>query len=626
MAKILLVEDNELNRDMLNRRLQRRGYEVVLAVDGAEAVLMATSARPDLILMDMSLPVMDGWEATRTIKADKNTSAIPVIALTAHAMVGDRERALASGCDDYDTKPVEIRHLLHKIETLLASHSPANTSAKTEVSKAQIEQPIIPEVLHQQTLSAIKKATSPIQIKQLQQGASAELLTGKLLVVDDNEENRDMLSRRLERKGYSVIVADSGEAALEIVQQDNINLVLLDVMMPGISGFETLKRIRQTHSPSRLPVVMVTARNREDDTVQAFALGANDYITKPIDFAIAIARIQAQLATLQAARQHVAEATQRQASAMATLRATQEQASATAFVRSPSVALAGRSQAADISVGDSLEERYQVTHILTEEFFSQTLVVRDLQQPGQSLYLLKRLQLRTEQQSLFDLASQSFTSEARTFRAISQHAQISTLLNYFTKEQNFYLVQEFVDGSLLANRLARNGPLKLLDVLKLTKDVLSILACFHKKQLIHSDIHPSNLLYRKHDGELILTDCGITKRLLIQLGQYSSQHRELLSKQQEYTPLEHHRDQPAFSSDIYAVGMIALHSLTGRRPQELVNPTTGELKWRNYVQVREGVAKFLDKLVCRDRQERYSSIQLALEHVNFHIKLLSILV
>jgi two-component system, cell cycle response regulator DivK len=116
MPKILLVEDNEMNRDMLSRRLQRRGYEIVMAVDGAQGVEMAKAEMPDLILMDMSLPVLDGWEATRQIKADGGTSAIPVIALTAHAMAGDREKAMEAGCDDYDTKPIELPRLLEKIE------------------------------------------------------------------------------------------------------------------------------------------------------------------------------------------------------------------------------------------------------------------------------------------------------------------------------------------------------------------------------------------------------------------------------------------------------------------------------------------------------------------------------
>src|SRR3712207_5806197 len=119
MAKILLVEDNEMNRDMLSRRLERKGYQVVMAVDGQAGVNMARSETPDLILMDMSLPVMDGWEATRQLKASPETQAIPIIALTAHAMSGDREKALEAGCDDYDTKPIELPHLLDKIEALL---------------------------------------------------------------------------------------------------------------------------------------------------------------------------------------------------------------------------------------------------------------------------------------------------------------------------------------------------------------------------------------------------------------------------------------------------------------------------------------------------------------------------
>ncbi len=119
MARILLVEDNEMNRDMLSRRLTRRGHEILIAVDGGEGVARATADRPDLILMDMSLPVIDGWEATRRIKADPATSGIPVIALTAHAMAGDREQALAAGCDDYDTKPIELDRLLGKITALL---------------------------------------------------------------------------------------------------------------------------------------------------------------------------------------------------------------------------------------------------------------------------------------------------------------------------------------------------------------------------------------------------------------------------------------------------------------------------------------------------------------------------
>jgi CheY-like chemotaxis protein len=123
MARILLVEDNEMNRDMLSRRLERRGYEVIVAVDGEEGVARAKADGPDVVLMDLSLPGIDGWEATRQLKSADETRSIPVLALTAHAMAGDREKALAAGCDDFDTKPVDLSRLVDKIDALLGGGS-----------------------------------------------------------------------------------------------------------------------------------------------------------------------------------------------------------------------------------------------------------------------------------------------------------------------------------------------------------------------------------------------------------------------------------------------------------------------------------------------------------------------
>ncbi|MBW3572082.1 MAG: response regulator [Gemmatimonadetes bacterium] len=134
MTKILLVEDNEMNRDMLSRRLERRGYRVVLATDGQSGVDMAASEAPDLVLMDMSLPVVDGWEATRRLKAAPATRDIPVIALTAHAMSSDREKALQAGCDEYDTKPIELPRLLAKMEALLGG-GPGRTAPAAEAPR-----------------------------------------------------------------------------------------------------------------------------------------------------------------------------------------------------------------------------------------------------------------------------------------------------------------------------------------------------------------------------------------------------------------------------------------------------------------------------------------------------------
>jgi CheY-like chemotaxis protein len=121
MTKVLVVEDNEMNRDMLSRRLMRRGFQVIFAVDGQQGVDLARSERPDIILMDMSLPVVDGWEATRRVKSDDATRSVPVIGLTAHAMAGDREKAIEAGCDDYDTKPVEFERLIGKMKRLLGA-------------------------------------------------------------------------------------------------------------------------------------------------------------------------------------------------------------------------------------------------------------------------------------------------------------------------------------------------------------------------------------------------------------------------------------------------------------------------------------------------------------------------
>jgi CheY-like chemotaxis protein len=122
-VKILLVEDNEMNRDMLSRRLVRKGYDIVIAIDGQQALDMAAAESPDLILMDMSLPVIDGWETTRRVKANPDTKTIPIIALTAHAMVEDKDKAIEAGCDDFDTKPIDIQRLVGKIQALLDGHA-----------------------------------------------------------------------------------------------------------------------------------------------------------------------------------------------------------------------------------------------------------------------------------------------------------------------------------------------------------------------------------------------------------------------------------------------------------------------------------------------------------------------
>ena len=272
MAKILLVDDSEPNRDMLARRLQRKGHEVLQAVDGQQAVDMTRSESPDVVLMDLNLPVLDGWSATRQIKAFPGTRPVPVIALTAHAMSGDRQKALQAGCDDYDTKPVDFPRLLGKIEALFKSaeapspprpKQPAAPSPATEVEAVVVE-------------------------------ATAEP-AGRVLIVDDTETNRDVASRWLRRKGFAVDTVNDGHEALEQIENVSYDTILLDVMMPGINGIEVLRKLRQTHPATELPVIMATAKDASQDIVEALTLGANDYVTKPLDFPVLIARVGTQV-------------------------------------------------------------------------------------------------------------------------------------------------------------------------------------------------------------------------------------------------------------------------------------------------------------------------------------------
>ena len=274
MAKILLVEDNETNRDMLSRRLERKGHEVITVGDGEQAVAMARSRHPDIILMDLNLPVLDGWAATRRIKAEINTRAIPVIALTAHAMSGDRQKALATGCDDYDVKPVDFTRLMGKIQALLngrAVEAPDSTSGGTDVALA---------------VSRPGAAVYPAAEKPAAQ---------TILVVDDTRANRELLERRLSRHGYRVELAEDGEAALRLVGERTFDAILLDVMMPGINGLDVLRELRRAHAATDLPIIMATAKDASEDVVEAMQAGANDYVTKPLDFPVVLARLATQL-------------------------------------------------------------------------------------------------------------------------------------------------------------------------------------------------------------------------------------------------------------------------------------------------------------------------------------------
>ncbi len=576
MVKILLVEDNELNQDMLSRRLLRRGYEVAIAIDGSLGVSMAISENPDLILMDMSLPVMNGWEATRLLKGNEQTQSIPVIALTAHAMVGEREKALEAGCDDYDTKPVDLQRLLQKVESLLANRASRDrTESET------------PHNMEQKSTMDRKSDSSKT-----------------VLLVDDNEMNRDMLSRRLQRAGYIVLLATSGEEGLDSIRQQSVDLVLLDVMMPGIGGLETLKRIRQNYSKAQLPVIMATAKDQSNDVVQAFELGANDYITKPIDFPIALARIQAQLSTIQAARQ---EQSTESATPLSTIHsARQEKANDSP---APFSTIQSARQEAIIEPGSSLwNGRYKIIKLFVGDEFSQIYLAQDTQRPGNSLCLINHLQLDIDKPHLVESAQRLFQTEVASLAQLGKDDKIPYILDSFEQDRHFYLVQEFVEGTLLIEELKSSQQIGAVQILLLIIDILVILELLHRHQAIHQNIHPSSILRRKQDTKLILIDSGIATRMKAAL-QLDRSAQKAVNNGLGYFAIEQFQGQPTFSSDLYSVGIIALQALTGKHPSEFsVNPATGEISWRHLATVNNDFARVLDTMISQHPEKRYPTV------------------
>lgn len=435
MAKILLLEDNEVNRDMLTRRLQRRGYDVVFGANGTEALPKALAESPDIILMDMSMPVMDGWEATQQLKQDPRVQDIPVLALTAHAMAGDREKALAVGCDDYDTKPIDFDRLLGKIDALLPATpvvAPEPEAAEPSSSEDdRIERLLLRHLRHElctpinaiigyseilldelsktaeadlrqdlnkvytaglQLLASADAILNPSQLEKhpvaqdissfsarvrlelltplstvmgycemLLEDAPAELtadlrridtasrqllemtndivnlaqqqlqalsgplvaqlqadnpanqlfaqtadrlvrsvrdtaprmVEGNILVVDDNEINCDLLSRQLERHGYTVTTVKGGKQALAQLAEADYDLILLDIFMPDMNGLDVLSQVKQHPDWQTTPVIMISALDELQSVVHCIEMGAEDFLSKPFNPILLQAKISA---------------------------------------------------------------------------------------------------------------------------------------------------------------------------------------------------------------------------------------------------------------------------------------------------------------------------------------------
>jgi CheY-like chemotaxis protein len=318
VPRILLVEDEQVNREMFRRRLAARGFDVLTAEDGEKGVLLAAADRPDLVLMDLGLPGIDGWEATRRLKASPLTAAIPVIALSAHATAEAREKAAAAGCVEFETKPVQIDRLVEKVKAAIAAHPLARPeplappTAKPEAgSKTAV---VSRHPLVAATQPAPEPAPPPVQsladTRVEDSGGSRPPLASdgppgdadsdsalvvhkRILVVEDNDANRVMLCRRLNKQGFLTVEARDGREALDLVPVYRFDLVLCDIMMPDVDGYQVLQTLKADPDLKALPVIMISAVDEMASVVRCIEMGAEDYLQKPYDPVLLQARINA---------------------------------------------------------------------------------------------------------------------------------------------------------------------------------------------------------------------------------------------------------------------------------------------------------------------------------------------
>ena len=274
MALILLVEDDAVNRELFRRRLERKGHTALPSESGAQTIALAKSESPDLILMDLGLPDIDGWEVTRRLKADPATARVPIIALSAHATADARAKATAAGCEDFETKPVNWDVVFQKIAAALARAA--------ERAKAPP-----PPSLDDIDIFGGAPAPDPAATGVLKKARR------HILVVEDNDPNRAMLCRRLQKSGYATTEAADGRQALAALGKARFDLVLCDIMMPEVDGYTVLQTMKADPALSTIPIVMVSAIDEVANVARCIEMGADDYLTKPYDPVLLQARVTA---------------------------------------------------------------------------------------------------------------------------------------------------------------------------------------------------------------------------------------------------------------------------------------------------------------------------------------------
>ncbi len=357
-----------------------------------------------------------------------------------------------------------------------------------------------------------------------------------LLVVDDNEMNRDMLSRRLERKGYQVLVAEDGEAALALVEKEPIDLVLLDIMMPGIDGVEVLRRVRQTYSQAQLPVIMATAKADSDDMVEAFDLGANDYVTKPLDFPIVIAKVKKELRTKMAAKE---------------------------------VRQEGEPSAAELAPGAVLVGRYRLDQAIGSGTFGTVYRARHLELERDLALKVLHPSVTANEESM-----RRFRKEGQAASRLEHPSAVDVTDSGVSETGVGYLVMELLEGRSLLEELRawkRLSPRRCLEILR---PVCEVLAEAHEAHLVHRDIKPENIfLHRTRRGEVVkLLDFGIAKLVGEAFTEQNLTAEGWVLGTPAYMAPERLTNQGYDGrADVYGLGVMLFELITGTRPFRAVD-------------------------------------------------------
>ncbi|MEN9222087.1 MAG: response regulator [Thermostichus sp. BF3_bins_97] len=545
VKRILGIHDGGDGWPLISASLKASGFDVGATDDLRMSLEMAVLCHPSLILLDLDLQDLAGWKILQQLKTNPSTASIPVVGLSEYP-ISLRDRAYAEGCVACEFKLEAPPILLDRLRPWLSPHPehPEPLPAPAGIPD--------PEAL---TVPALP------ELKGLDQGT--------VLVVDDDPAARRILSRYLKSRGYKAIEASSGPEALGIIAHQPIDLVVLDIMMPQMNGLEVLHLLRLKHSTGRLPVIIASAMDDRDGIVGAFDLGANDYITKPIDFDIALARIQSQLA------------------------------------------VAAQLGLLPSQTSKWLGGHYQIERPLSCGGFGCTYLVRDQHRPGRPLCVLKQLNpqpLSDESASSSWQALQSlaearlgFEQEAEILERVGSHPQLPQLLAYFEQDQQSYLVQQFMPGSPLDKLRAQGSRWTAPQAIHFLRQMLPILSYLHQEGIIHRDLKPANILQAGDPEQATynLVDFGAA----VINGNHPTY--SLFIGTEGYAPPEQYEGQPRPNSDLYALGQVALEMLTGQAPAPAgISPSPCQV-----YPLPPALWRILKKMTEADPHQRYAGCE-----------------